>query len=198
MSRGARRLASGLTLLEMMVVLMIAGMALALGYQSLAQWRRAEASISGMGSALRADRLSRLWFESSVNGLVPVDKAPFSGQPGSLSGYTTRPVVAGQGGLTAFNWEIDTEARTLVLDEDGRQLQLPLPAAATSRFVYFDREGKEYDQWPPKLGLATHLPAAVALVQPPDAADERPRYWMAAVSGKLDPIEILMYEPETD
>ena len=36
-----RRHARGLTLLEMLVVLMIAGMALAIGFQSLGQWRRA-------------------------------------------------------------------------------------------------------------------------------------------------------------
>ena len=35
----------GLTLLEMMVVLLIAGMAVALGFQSLGQWRRANAAI---------------------------------------------------------------------------------------------------------------------------------------------------------
>ena len=94
MGSGRRRYASGLTLLEMMVVLMIAGMALALGYQSLAQWRRAETSIAGLGGDLRQQRLAQQWFESSLRGLLPVESAAFVGDAARLSGVTTRPVLA--------------------------------------------------------------------------------------------------------
>ena len=41
-----RRRARGMTLLEMLVVLGIAAMALTLGFQSLGQWRRADIAIS--------------------------------------------------------------------------------------------------------------------------------------------------------
>lgn len=193
---GRRRYASGLTLLEMMVVLMIAGMALALGYQSLAQWRRAEASISGLGGDLRQERLAQQWFESSLRGLLPVEAVAFSGDAGHLSGITTRPVLASQGGASVVEWRIDPQAPALLLEEDGKSLRLPL-ATGTTRFAYLDQEGKEHDQWPPKLGLHPHLPAAIALVQQP-ADGQRSRYWLAAIAGKPDPAENLMYEPETE
>ena len=67
-----RHAMQGLTLLEMMVALLIASMALALGYQSLAQWRLAEAAISGHNGTLRQERLAQQWLESSLRGLVPV------------------------------------------------------------------------------------------------------------------------------
>lgn len=197
MGSGRRRYASGLTLLEMMVVLMIAGMALALGYQSLAQWRRAETSIAGLGGDLRQQRLAQQWFESSLRGLLPVESAAFVGDAARLSGVTTRPVLASQGGASAVEWRIDPETPALLLEEDGKSLRLPLETTGTIRFVYLDQEGKEHDQWPPKLGLHPHLPAAIALVQQP-ANGQRPRYWLAAIAGRPDPVEILMYEPEAE
>ena len=61
---------SGLTLLEMMVVLMIASMALALGFQSLGQWRRASTAIATLGSATRHSTLTESWLRESLRGLV--------------------------------------------------------------------------------------------------------------------------------
>lgn len=193
-----RRLAQGLTLLEMMVALLIASMALALGYQSLAQWRRAEVAISGHNGNLRQERLAQQWLQSSLRGLVPVDTKPFSGDPQQMSGITAQPVLASQGGMSALAWTIQPDGASLLLEEDGQTLQLDLPPGANAHFVYLDRDGKEHPQWPPQLGLATHLPAAVALVQEAGTGGGRPLYWLAAVAGKLDPIEILMYEPESD
>ena len=192
------RHASGLTLLEMMVVLLIAGMALALGYQSLGQWRRAEAAIAGHAGTLRQEQLAQQWLESSIRGLMPMQDTPFAGDATSLSGMTSRPVVASQGGTTVLAWTIEGADRTLLLEEDGQSTRLPLPEGGRARFVYLDKEGKEHDRWPPALGLFPHLPTAVALVQEAPTPTDRSRYWLAKVAGKLDPIEILMYEPETD
>ena len=48
----------GLTLLEMMVVLLIAGMAITLAFQSLGQWRRANAAISSISGATQQTTLT--------------------------------------------------------------------------------------------------------------------------------------------
>ena len=193
-----RRAVQGLTLLAMVVALLIATMALALGYQSLAQWRRAEAAISGQNGNLRQERLAQQWLETSLRGLVPVTTQPFAGDATQLSGTTTRPVLASQGGMSSLAWSIRPDGASLLLEEDGQTLQLDLPSGSNPHFVYFDKEGKEHGQWPPQLGMATQLPAAIALAQDPAGDGDRPLYWLAAVAGKLDPIEILIYEPETD
>ena len=67
--RPARQL--GLTLLEMMVVLLIAGMAVALGFQSLGQWRRANAAISSVSGAIQQTTLTESWLTDSLRGLIP-------------------------------------------------------------------------------------------------------------------------------
>lgn len=191
---------SGLTLLEMIVVMMIAGMALALGFQSLGQWRRAEMAIAGVGTSIRQDALMESWFSGSIQALTPIEEAPFAGSRDSLSGVTLAPVLATQGGSTPVSWSVEDKGDgiQLMLREHGVETRFPLPRAQSAHFVYLDNEGKEHEQWPPALGMADALPASVALViDGPDLGASR--VWMASVTGIRNPPEILpMYEPDRD
>lgn len=188
---------SGMTLLEMLVVLVIASMALALGFQSLGQWRRANAAIETLTLQGRQMMLSRSWLESSIRGLHPVEDTPFAGESDHWEGVTLQPVLETQGGATAMRWEIQREAGgvVLALEEAGRALALPLGEFAGARFEYLDREGRLHPQWPPALGISDHLPAAVGLVL--EGAPEDQRVWLASVIGMRNPVPV-MYEPETD
>lgn len=191
---------AGLTLIEMLVVLMIAGMALALGYQSLSQWRIAETSLSGVSDRIREQRLGQAWFETSIRALVPVSDAPFAGDGRTLSGLTLSPPVATPGGTTSIRWTVVDErgVTMLALEEHGEeQLLLPLDGARTAHFEYLDPDGEVHAQWPPSQGLHHHLPAAVVLVRGDGDAGET--FWAASVSGDPDPPQILqMYEPDSD
>ena len=192
--------ASGLTLLEMIVVMMIAGMALALGFQSLGQWRRAEVAIAGVGSSIRQDALLESWFASSIQALTPIEEAAFKGSRTAVSGITLAPVLATQGGSTPISWSIESSggAMQLMLSEHGIETPLPLPRSQSAHFIYLDSEGKAHEQWPPSLGIADALPASIALVMSESDA-ESSRVWMASVTGIRNPPEILpMYEPDSD
>jgi prepilin-type N-terminal cleavage/methylation domain-containing protein len=194
-----RRRASGLTLLEMMVVLMIASMAMALGYQSLSQWQRAETSMASVGGQLRRLRLTQAWLDGSLSGLTPIEEAPFAGTADGLQGTTTRPILASQGGQTPIAWAIRPGQGAVVLElqEGAETIEIPLEGAVTAHFSYLDRAGKAYPQWPPKLGLNDQLPAAIALVQESD--DAQIRTWIAAVAGITNPPKIPpLFEPEDD
>ncbi len=90
----------GLTLLEMLVVLLIAGMAIALGFQSLGQWRRANASISSISGATQQTTLTEAWLESSLRSLIPLKEVEFQGTGDRLSGISVQPVQSHQGGAT--------------------------------------------------------------------------------------------------
>ena len=63
--------AHGFTLLEMLVVLLIAGIALALASQALGQYQRAHTRAIASERLGREQRLSELWFRDSVRGLFP-------------------------------------------------------------------------------------------------------------------------------
>lgn len=188
----------GLTLLEMMVVLIIAGMALALGFQSLGQWRRAEAAISALGSQVRQQALARDWLQSSLRALTPVEADPFSGTADTLHGTTLQPVFAPQGGATPIDWRIVRDGDGLHLDlgeAGGSPVPLPLPAAATAEFAYLDAEGKSHDRWPPALGQQDHLPAAILLRM--NEPDGRTRLWGARIVGIRNPVPVF-YERDQD
>lgn len=187
----------GFTLLEMIVVLMIAGMALVLGFQSLGQWRRAEAAIAGIGDASRETLLAESWLRDSLRGLTPVEEPRFSGDSTGLTGMTLAPVLAGQGGLTPIRWRLeDSEGRAaLWLTEHERELELPLPDGGPARFAFLDSGGELHDRWPPALGLHEQLPAAIALIIEP--AGRSGRVWLAPVSGARNPF-YQAYEHEAD
>ncbi|MCW0205675.1 MAG: type II secretion system GspH family protein [Achromobacter sp.] len=178
----------GLTLLEMMVVLLIAGMAVALGFQSLGQWRRANAAISGISGAIQQTTLTESWLADSLRGLIPAPEQAFDGEADKLLGVTTLPVQSHQGGATDIEWSIRSEAglpHLLLKEGADRRLDLPLPGVTRARFAYMDKEGKLHAQWPPKLGLHDHLPAVVLLNQEMD--DGSRRVWAATISGSRNP-----------
>ena len=178
---------AGLTLLEMLVVLLIAGMAIALGFQSLGQWRRANAAISSISGATQQATLTESWFESSVRSLIPLEEVAFAGKPDELTGIAVQPVQSHQGGATEITWLIKRQGGELQLsvDEEGRQLDLPLPGVTEASFAYMDKEGRLHEQWPPKLGLHDHLPATILLQQQMD--DGSQRLWAATIAGERNP-----------
>ncbi|KAF1686624.1 hypothetical protein B1992_06860 [Pseudoxanthomonas broegbernensis] len=191
------RRASGLTLLEMLVVLIIAGMALAIGFQSLGQWRRADAAINGLTAQTRQASLTRGWLESSVRALMPIQEEAFSGDATGFSGVTLQPLLDTQGGATPVAWKAVPSGGGvhLEIEEGGRSLALPLERVARAEFSYLDKEGAFHPQWPPALGLHDHLPAAVVLRLAGDTGEQR--LWSASIVGIRNPV-VMPYEAEQD
>ncbi|MGB3394184.1 MAG: type II secretion system protein [Stenotrophomonas sp.] len=177
----------GLTLLEMLVVLLIAGMAIALGFQSLGQWRRANASISDISSATQQATLTESWLRDSLRSLIPMQEAEFQGSSEQLTGIAIQPVQSHQGGATRIEWTIHRESGELLLTltEDGKQLDLPLPGVADGSFGYMEQGGRLHDQWPPRLGLHDHLPPLIVLQLEMD--DGSQRLWAIRIAGTRNP-----------
>lgn len=181
------RLQRGLTLLEMLVVLLIASMAIAIGFQSLGQWRRANEAITRVNGAIQQTSLTEAWFESSVSSLIPVDKHPFKGSSQRLVGTLTQSVQFHQGGAIDASWAIGTDAGQAVLTvtEDGKPLALPLANVQSAQFAYLDKDGKLHEQWPPRLGLHANLPETVLLELNMD--DGRTQWWAGTIGGARNP-----------
>ena len=186
----------GLTLLEMMVVLLIAGMAVGLGFQSLGQWQRANAAIASIGGATQQAALTESWISGSLGSLVPIKDVPFEGAPDQLTGVSLQPVQSHQGGALEITWSIRNAVRGLHLElkeDSAPALLLPLPGARRAHFSYVDKEGKTHAQWPPKLGLHDQLPALVLLTQ--EMEDGRQQLWASAISGIRNPV-LLPFEDD--
>ncbi|WP_447585085.1 PulJ/GspJ family protein [Pseudoxanthomonas mexicana] len=207
----SERRAGGFTLLEMLVVLLIAGMALALTSQALSQYARAHERVSASTQGGREYRLAERWFRDSVSGLYAVgqpgipgasaiprpaasqeDEPVFRGEARGFSGLTLLPVLAGQGVPTLQSWSIAPSRSgndALALEEDGKQLTLPFPDAGQLRLHYLDAKGDLHALWPPAQGQWPQLPAAIALELGSGTLI------VAAVTGAQDPL-VIPYEPE--
>lgn len=181
----------GLTLLEMMVVLLIASMAVTLAFQSLQQWQRTNATIASIGSANQQTLLTESWIEASLRGLTPVEDAPFKGDASQIVGVSIQPVQLQQGSTTPTTWTIRKTNTACFLDlTEGRLPTLALPLAETERatFVYLDTAGNSYDQWPPQSGLHEQLPALIALKL--TTFDGQERIWAATIVGTRKPLQV--------
>ena len=194
MIRAVRR-QRGLTLLEMLVVLMISGMALALGFQSLGQWRRADTAISTLSQRSQQTLLTQRWLHDSLRSLTPIAEVPFKGSDIQLAGISLNAVISSQGGETPVSWQLanDPDGMALVLVEAERELRMPLRDVESGTFRYIDDKGVAHDQWPPALGISDALPSAV-LLELTDTAG-RTQVWGAAVAGIRNPVKVL-YEIE--
>ncbi len=192
--------ARGFTLLEMLVVLAIAGMALLLATQALGQYQRAHTRAVASERNAREQRMSEAWFRASVRGLQALapagsglgdDSGPFAGDTDRFTGTTLAPVFGQQGTPVRQEWRILPTATgdRLQLDEAGQALALALPRAGRLRFHYMDAEGEVHDRWPPAQGLHPQLPAAILLELAPPPGGTGGALFAAAVIGPRDPID---------
>jgi len=177
----------GLTMLEMIVVLLIASLAITLAFQSLGQWQRARAAISNVSGAIQEDFLVERWLESSLRSLIALEGRPFEGSSERLKSVAIQPVLSHQGGDAPVEWSLfhDGEEMYLHLNENGQPLSLPLSGVVAARFRYQDKDGTFHQQWPPALGLHDQLPALIALEQELD--NGRQRVWASSISGARNP-----------
>lgn len=206
---------TGFTILEMLVVLLIAGMAMALTFQVLGQYQRAYARAGASEAATRELRLGEAWFRESVRGLYPstdregaesaastrLDRARlepvFEGTADGFTGVTLAPVLAGQGMPTVQRWKIvrDADTARIVLEEGGGDpLPLRFVRVRDMRLHYLDSAGKTHARWPPATGREPQLPAAIAL----ELLGEAPTSVLvtAAIQGPRDRPAFLRYEAE--
>ena len=183
----------GLTLLEMLVVLMLLGLlstALLQGmaffsakYESVQRWRQ------DAGQAM----LRQHWFVWSVSGLAAygLEARRFTGNESAFAGISLQPLVADAGLPVEARWSLGAEEGVAVLryqersglSNEGEDWLIARFDDPELRFQYADREGRWHDRWPLPEALEDWTPKAIRL----SSASEAP-IWLAQVSVTPDPI----------
>ena len=184
----------GLTLLEMLVVLMLLGLlstALLQGmaffsakYESVQRWRQ------DAGQAM----LRQHWFAWSVSGLaaygLPAQR--FAGDGFAFAGISLQPLAADAGLPVEARWTLSAaegDAAILRYQErsglsnEGVDWLIAQFEDPELRFQYADRAGRWHDLWPLPEVLEDWTPKAIRL----NSASEGP-IWLAQLSVTPDPL----------
>ncbi len=189
-----RAASAGFTLMETLVMLILVSMAATMMFQMMDSYRIAQQRIAAQAGQLDRSSLFEAWLVDAVRGLRAEPGHPFAGSRSGFEGVTLNPLFGSGGAPSAINWQLraTSEGGEIAYAESGQdRWAMPLRDFEGARFVYFDREGKQHDKWPPAQGLQESLPAGVGFVRG-TGADERVR--LASVSGPLvlreDPFEL--------
>ena len=201
----------GFTLLEMLVVLLIAGMAMALTSQALGQFKKAYLRVDVSTQTGRQSRLQEKWFTDSASALHPAvgyrandgleppevlsareRTLVFEGNAQRFSGVTLRPVLAGQGIPTYQIWSIAQDnfgRQHLQLEESGHTMSFPFNGIDRMQLAYISTDGSSHDTWPPSDDIVPQLPEAITLKLNNDVVI------VAAITGIKDAARNV-YEPD--
>lgn len=166
----ARAEQRGFTLLEMLVVLVLAGMISGILFQGLRQVFRLETHFGRELFNSQQGEMYTEWFRQSVNGLMPdhVDgKNKFKGSEREFTGLTLMPLNTATEALLPVAWRLrfngDAGVTQLL---NGRTDDSPVVLSwpgNSGRFLYFDGNGDSHDTWPPFSGKWPQLPRAIFL-----------------------------------
>lgn len=162
--------ASGLTLLELLVVLVLASLLGMLVIQGTGFFLGRYATVADVGRAAAQAALQQRWFVSTVQGMVPSLRGNrrFKGEGEAFEGLTLRPLATQSGRPARVRWFIDTdnEGSSIVAyaeEGDVEWTVLTLPDLDVS-FQYADSVGRWHDHWPLDVRSRQAIPNTVRLV----------------------------------
>jgi len=162
---------AGFTLIEVLVVLIIAALIGGVLFQALEQAYRLQDRFGTELFKVQQGQMAADWYRQTVQGLYP-DFADgqniFHGEDKTFSGLTTNPLGDEYGAPTPITWKIRNSqqngATELVYLEGKQQTTILTWRGDEARFIYFDEQQSPHDSWPPPLGLWTQLPKQIQLV----------------------------------
>ena len=162
-----RRLIRGLTLLELLVVLVISSLLAVMVLQGLGFATLFSAKTRGRQIIVQDQLLYREWFRSTIEDLV-VGRSlnqTLLGTRKDLQATTLSPLVGTSGIPMRIRWTLTDRrgSQDLLYSESGREYAVSENSSGGWQFQYFSRDGKSHDHWPVDSDK-TDLPQKVALV----------------------------------
>lgn len=147
MNRRARR-AGGLTLVEMLVVLVIVGLTASLVIEGIGQGLGLMRRVGADQGDLYRELMGFGWVSQLVSAAAPNAQAQdgFEGNAGRLRLHTFRPLLGPEGVESVVELELDREGKLLYREGD-QSMTLPL-AGPVRAFAYQDATDRWYPKWP--------------------------------------------------
>ena len=145
--------AQGLTLLEMLVVLVLVSLLGTLLIQGVGFFLGKYATVKRVHRDLSLTALHRHWFVSTVQAMVPSSPKArrFIGDASSFEGVTLQSLAGEPGIPVRARWSIggDGESRVVAYAEGGgAPWDVRALDGETLAFQYADSAGRWYDHWP--------------------------------------------------
>jgi general secretion pathway protein J len=187
----------GMTLLELLVVLMLVSMLSTLLMQGVGFFLGKYETVQRVQKRISETMVRRLWFVESVKGVIPHpnERKRFEGGPSSFTGTSIQALASEPGRPVLIKWVIDVEKRSprLMYHERGKLLwEIMSLEGEQYSFQYADRQFNWYKEWPQdgKLGIdGERIPHAIKLL---DAKGET--YWFAHLP--ISPHPLISFKQE--
>ena len=162
---------TGFTLIEVLVVLVMAALVSSILFQALERAYRLQSRFGSELFKVQQGQMAEDWYRQSVAGLYP-DRADgadlFRGKAKDFAGLSSTPLSESYGAPTPISWKIqagsDGDTRELVYVEDKKQTLVLVWKSKQASFVYIDSEKAPHNTWPPPLGLFPQLPTQIQIV----------------------------------
>lgn len=166
------RTATGFTLLELLVTLVVLGFVTAILAQAMGQFFRIDRLLATRALPAQAEAVRIDWIRQALNALQPPDVTGRYGLRGSarhLEGTSGNPLADGPAGFgqvdLTLSFDADAGETTLLARLAGRSQPVALLkwSGDLGRFNYYDLKGNRLEAWPPGLGAHDPLPATIVL-----------------------------------
>jgi len=159
---------AGLTLVEMLVVLIIVGLVSTLLVQGLGNALSLYSRVQANQKQTYAQSMIHLWWRDSVSAAAPnrLNEQRFSGTPFKLDIETHGALLSGNGVITRIVWEVSESYPYSMLyrqggQEEDERLILALESKQRPRFEYMSKSFEWHKNWP--IDGKNDLPEAVRI-----------------------------------
>lgn len=183
---------NGFTLIEMLVVLIIAALISGILFQALERAYRLQARFGTELFRVQQGQMAVGWYRQTLQGLYPDQpdgRHVFRGTDHEISGLSNNPLGDNYGAPTPVGWRIRNNrqqgATELIYTEQNQETVVLSWRGEEGRFVYIDEKFNSHESWPPPLGQFPQLPSQIQL-QTPNTDD--PVNLVSSVRGPTTPL----------
>ena len=188
----------GVTLLEMLVVLVLVSLLGTLLIQGVGFFLGKYASVKRIHQGTSLAALRQHWFVSTVQAMLPsrLEARRFTGDASSFEGVTLQSLAAEAGLPARARWSIgrdDASGAVVYEQEGGTPWTVMTSSDEGLAFQYADSAGRWHDRWPIASGSGDrrkeHIPRMIRLV-----ATAGRTVWLAHLA--LSPEPVLNYRED--